>query len=110
MALSSTFETAVRGVIYEHRAASAPANRLASALKSAIEGARPSTTPSDRDAAVVLRRIEQAARELRTLDPSGRAFLDLLARTIKRPDGDSGAGATPSDGPRLIVPGAGRYT
>jgi hypothetical protein len=103
-ALAGTFETAVRGVIYEHQAASAPANRLAAALKAAIEGARPSTTASDRDAAVVLRRFEQAVREMRTVDRSGRAFLDLLARTIKPPDADAAAGAAPSEGPRLIVP------
>jgi len=36
-ALASTFETASRGVIYEHRAASIPGERLSMALKAAVD-------------------------------------------------------------------------
>jgi hypothetical protein len=104
--LAATFETAVRGVIYEHRAASLPAARLATALKAALsEAAAGAGSPFERDAAVVLRRIEQAAR--RTIDAGGsnaRAFIGLLERVVQRPpDGENDASVS-SDGPRLIVP------
>jgi hypothetical protein len=94
-ALAATYETAVRGVIYEHRPASLPADRLATAIKPVlVEAGKNLGTAFERDAAVVLRRIAEAVREVAAQAPAGpeapkdqrRAFLDLLGRVIKRPD------------------------
>jgi hypothetical protein len=87
-ALASTFETASRGVIYEHRPASLPAERLATALKPLLaEAGKGLGSSFERDAAVVLRRLREAVQELGTTDSANRrAFLDLLRRVIKPPD------------------------
>ena len=67
--LAATFETAGRGVIYEHRTASIPAGRLLAALKAGLaEAANGAGSPFERDAAVILRRIEQAARRTKEVD------------------------------------------
>ena len=72
-ALAGTFETAARGVIYDHRPAALPADRLATALKPVIaEAGKHGGSAFDRDAAVVLRRIEEAAREIKVADGSNR--------------------------------------
>ena len=83
-ALAGTFETAVRGVIYERRPAALPADRLATALRPVLaEAGKHAGSAFDRDAAVVLRRIEEAARGLKAADPpSRRAYLDLLGRVM----------------------------
>ena len=107
-ALAGTFETASRGLIYEHRPASLPAHRLATSLKSVLlEAGKNATSSFDRDAAIVLRRIEESARDVRLQDPSSRrAWLDLLGRVIR--PADSAEAATVEGGererPRLIVP------
>ena len=98
-ALASTFETAARGVIYEHRPASLPAERLSTELRQVLaEAGKGSTSSFDRDAAVVLRRLEEAVRELRATEHDNtRAFLDLLSRVMpkaSRPDVDQGLGIT----------------
>ena len=112
-ALAATLETAARGVIYEHRPASIPAERLVAALKPVLdEVGAGGGTAFERDAAVVLRRIEAAAREV-SAEPrerSGRrAFLDLLARIIKKPTAgeQQTSGSDEEDtrpGSRLILP------
>src|ERR1700681_814098 len=105
-ALASTFETATRGVIYEHRPASPPAERLPAALKPLLlEAGQHGGTAFERDAAVVLRRIEEAVRDLRVTAPDDRGgFLELVGRVIRKTDAiaetDGGGGETP----RLIVP------
>lgn len=103
-ALAGTFETAARGVIYEHRPASIPAGRLAAAMKQALGEAASSTTSAfERDAAVVLRRVEEAARAARGADPTNpRAFIDLLARLVTPPAVEGGS--QPAEASRLIVP------
>jgi hypothetical protein len=106
-ALASTLETAARGVIYEHRPASLPAERLSTALKPLLaEAGKGIGSAFDRDAAVVLRRIAEAARELRSADPQNqRILLELLGRVIRRPqDPDLSGHDEPPDAPRLIVP------
>jgi len=105
-AVAGTFETASRGVIYDHRPASLPADRLATAIKAKLaEVGQNAPTSFDRDAAVVLRRIEQAVGEARLTDPAHRrSWLDFMDRVIKPsepgPNGPRGE-AAPS---RLIVP------
>jgi len=106
-AIAATLETAARGVIYEHRPASLPAARLASALKPVLaEAGKGAGSAFDSDFAVVLRRIEEAVREVRVLDPTDqRGCLDLLSRFVAKmgaPD-DESASREPEP-TRLIVP------
>jgi len=110
-ALAGTFETSSRGVIYEHRATSLPAERLVAALKPLVtEAGRGLGSSFERDAASVLRRIAEAAREARAGDPSNRrAFLDVLGRVLARTGTPASAAegadpAPPGETPRLIVP------
>jgi hypothetical protein len=102
-ALAATLETSSRGVFYEHRPATAPAARLAGALRPLVmEAGRPSSR-SEREAAVVLRRIEQSVRETQAEHPgASRAYLDRLRRVLieRAADGQ----AAESEGSRLILP------
>jgi hypothetical protein len=83
-ALAATFETASRGLIYNHRPASVLAERLTTALKPVLaEAGKGAGSSFERDAAVVLRRLEEAVRDIRALEAGNReAFLDLLRRVI----------------------------
>jgi hypothetical protein len=91
--LASTFETAGRGIIYQHRAGTGPAQHLATGLgQSFTELVRDQPNAAlERDAALVLRRIEQAARkQAQTAGGRGSAYRDLLGRMLK------GSGTQPS--------------
>lgn len=110
-ALAATFETASRGVIYEHRPASLPAERLTAALKPLlVEAGHGAGSAFERDAALVLRRVEEAVRDVRALaQENRRAYLDLLGRVItKTPNADApgthATGAEAAEPSRLIVP------
>ena len=105
-ALAATYETAARGVIYEHRPGSLSAERLTSGLKPILADAgQTGGTPFQRDAAVVLRRVEAAAREAMGAAPDNRRqFLDLTRRVIREPDDEGRDGAPSDDGPRVIIP------
>jgi hypothetical protein len=108
--LAATFETAARGVIYEHRPASIPAARLATALRTALaEAGGGGGSSFERDAAIILRRLEQAARRVTEAGPpNARTFIALLERVISRPPGgNDGNGDAPPESdkePRLILP------
>jgi len=105
-ALAATLETSARGVIYEHRPASLPAERLMAALKPVLNqaGSRGGTA-FERDAAVVMRRVEEAARAMQSEEPSDRrAFLDLLARVLRQAQPPDALAAAQAEEPRLIVP------
>lgn len=101
--LAATFETASRGLIYDHRPASVLAERLTAALKPVLaEAGQGAGSAFERDAAAVLRRVEEAVSDVRATDQANRrAFLDLLGRVITKPGGSSDE---PEDPPRLIVP------
>lgn len=109
-ALAATYETASRGVIYEHRPQSLPAERLLMALKPLLADAGKGLGSAfERDAAVVLRRIGAAARDVRKQDAqNARAFLELLRRVMRPSDtaatrtGEQGEAAPARSG--LIVP------
>ena len=110
-ALAETYETASRGILYEHTAASLNAQRLSTDLKAVIESERSGgARMPDADIAVALRRIEAAARDVRHTLPGGEtAYLLLLKRVLREP---TDGGATPPDqgpprpaGSGLIVPG-----
>ena len=96
-ALAQTHETASRGIVYEHPAGTASAQRLAGEMKQVIE-ADPDIGAhlSDDAAAGVLRRIEAGAREARrALDEDERAYLSLLRRfwTSSRAGADASPGS-----------------
>lgn len=112
-ALAQTRETASRGIVYEHAATTAQAQRLANEMKELIDaGERDGPRLADRDLADLLRRIEIGAREARSAlgdDGSDTACLALLkrvwsaaapedggARGPDAPEGQTGAG--------LIIP------
>jgi hypothetical protein len=106
-ALASTFETASKGLIYEHRAESLSAERLATALKPALaEIGRGSGTAFERDASSVLRRMASLAGEVRAAEPGNRrAFLDLLRRMVTAfPPPDEAKRREAEEPPSLIVP------
>jgi hypothetical protein len=106
-AVAATIETERKGIIYEHHAASVPAQRLAAEIRDMIADiARQSQAgPVERDSAAALRRIERAARtaggELQ--EEGSRVFLGLLERVMGNA---RGADAPAPEGPRssLIVP------
>jgi hypothetical protein len=103
-ALAATFETASRGVIYEHRPSTLAAERLAAEMRRVLlEAGQSGGSPFERDAAVVLRRIEQTAR---TAGDDARAYLKLLDRVLAARDRADAAAAPSADAPasRLILP------
>ena len=109
-AMAGTLETAARGVIYDHRPASLPAERLVVMLKPLVtEAGRGLGSSFERDAAAVMRRIAAVTRETRAADPTNRrAFLDVLGRVLTRTGAKDGPGR-PDEAPvaepsRLIIP------
>lgn len=103
-ALAATFETASRGVIYEHRPSTRSAERLAMEIRRVLlEAGHSGGAPFERDAAVVLRRVEQTAR---TAGEDARAYLKLLDRVLAKRDGadDGAAPEAESAASRLILP------
>jgi len=107
-ALASTYETAARGLIYEHRPASLPAERLVTAVKPILAKAgEGGGSAFERDLAVVLRRTAELVHEARATDPENRrAFVDLVTRVVvRRPDAEQTPEAAADPAPsRLIVP------
>jgi hypothetical protein len=106
-ALASTYETASRGVIYEHRPASLPAERLLAELKPLVaEAGKGLGSAFEREAAIVLRRVREAAAAVQQSDADNRrAFLDFLRRVLRR--AEPPASAAPDSAARpssLIVP------
>jgi hypothetical protein len=106
-ALAATYETASRGVIYEHRASTLSAQRLGVAIRAMLtEVAGTGGSAFERDAAVVLRRIEQTARTAHGSGGGSRDYFKLLDRVLS--SRDEAPGAEPSDpengAPRLILP------
>lgn len=109
--LAATLETAERGLIYQHRAGSLPAEHLALALRKSLDEVRGEAGASfDRDTAHVLRRIELAARTTRKqAGGSETAYRELAQRFANRmPDPkateeEAGAG-DPEGESRLIIP------
>lgn len=83
--LAATFETAARGVIYEHTAGSTVARRLADDLKAMLDGMRAQGAKVfDHEVAVVLRAIERGARETRTqAEGAANAYLMLMGRLLQ---------------------------
>ncbi|MBI4476012.1 MAG: hypothetical protein HY654_02500 [Acidobacteria bacterium] len=104
--LAATYETASRGVIYEHRATTLPAQRFATAVAEHLkEPLKNAPSSLERDLAIVLRRLERAARDVRkALGEGHTAFLDLAGR-LASPEHVTSPEEMRSE-PRLIVPGS----
>jgi hypothetical protein len=102
-ALASTLETAARGVIYDHAAASLPAQRLAAEMKAMLaEMQQQGATVYDREAAITLRAIEKGARETRKVEPGDASYLTLMARLLLR--NRAGSQPPPEEPRSLIIP------
>ena len=108
-ALAKTYETASKGIIYDHQASSPPAERLSQELKPLLDDPKAAGGPQagERDVASVLRSVERAAAGAEAaLEGGGRAYVELAGRLAKpaagapRPDRREEAG----DEPRIIVP------
>ena len=112
-ALAATLETEGRGIIYEHRASSLPAQRLEQELDRTIQVQRKNGPAAlDRDLVTVLRCTERAARAAEAaLSGGDQAYLDLVQHTLHDIAMQSGAAAEttnaaqPPEAPSgLIVP------
>ncbi len=103
-ALLATYETARRGVIYEHRPATLPGQRVMGDLTALFADAgRQAGRAVDGDAALALERVKQLGESVRKAWPaSDTALITLLRRVSSQ--------AAASEGPRkagrssLIVP------
>jgi hypothetical protein len=99
--LGSTFETSAKGILYEHRATSVPAQRLAGDLKRGLEElGRAERSIPDRDIAAALRMLEKlAGGAAAALGDGERSYLELVDRVMK-----PAAEEPKTDDTRLIVP------
>jgi hypothetical protein len=111
--VAATIETARSGIIYEHQAASIPAQRLASAVGQAVmdiaRRAGADASRVERDAAVALRRIERLAREAAVESPDGERPAASWLALAERMMGPAGAADAPEHPPakeerRIIIP------
>jgi hypothetical protein len=106
-AMAATFETASRGVIYEHAPQSLPAQRLVTDLNALLASMREKGARIfDSEAAVALRAIERGARETRTRTDGGDvAYLQLTARLLQlNRAARADAATSPRPGSSLILP------
>jgi hypothetical protein len=102
-ALAATLETASRGVIYEHRPQSHPAQSLATAMKAFLDEIRKQGAKVyDGEAAIALRAIEQGARTLHAPHESDAVYLEL-ARRLLQVDATETSDAAPSSSGSLIL-------
>jgi hypothetical protein len=110
--VAATIETARRGIIYEHPAASLPAQRLATEVGEAVMNiarrAGADAPRIERDAAIALRRIERLAREaaIESPDPDRPAtsWLALAERMMGPPGAADSTAPGSKDEPRIIIP------
>ena len=83
-ALAATFETASRGVIYEHAAQSPVAKAIIVALRTMLVQIREQGAKVyDGEVAIVLRAIEQGARSTRVPDEGDAVYLELMGRLLQ---------------------------
>jgi hypothetical protein len=105
--LAATYETANRGLIYEHRPQSLLAQRLATELKGFLatlltEADAATVKAVERDATVVLRHVERGAVEAGKAVPDGPATaVGIIARVVAAASRQQKAPASP---PSLIQP------
>ena len=116
-ALAQTYETASRGIVYEHSSPSVTGQRLAKEITDFIEAKRSEGTRlSDTDLAVAMRRLEMAAQTAKASlgnhdEPNNvtdTSYLSLLRRVLKNPSSGSSSEkieTKKAPEPGLIVPG-----
>ena len=112
-ALAATLETAGKGIIYQHQAASLPAQRLVARLETAFKElttrAGSAAAAIERDAAVALRRISKAANDARKALPGDEepVYVKLLGRMMNVAPAAAAEAepGPPEGGGRLIIPG-----
>ena len=105
-ALAATLETAARGIVYDHRPATLPAERVLTELKALVADiTKEGGTALERDASIALRRIQAAATEIAKTG-GGSGFQPLLVRLLLPPGGTSAAGDETPTAPAssLIIP------
>ena len=105
-ALAETYETASRGIIYEHKAATLNGQRLSAELRALFDAkGKEGLLISDTDRVTVMRRVELGARQAdESLSGGETAYLELLKRILHDPEGST-APTKDQDGSPLIVPG-----
>jgi len=104
-ALAATFETAGRGVIYEHAPQGPPAQALAVEIKAALSQLREQgATVYDGETAVVLRAIERGATEIRPPGGHDTAYANLMLRLLQITDSPPSPSEPGPKGAALIVP------
>jgi hypothetical protein len=103
-AVAATLETAARGVIYEHTPQGPPAQALATELTTMLAKVREQGAKVfDREAAVVLRAIEQGARGTTVPTDGPTGYLDLVARLLQGTGTEPPAAET-APASQLILP------
>jgi hypothetical protein len=92
-ALAATLETSAKGILYEHRPGTLPAERLLTQLKALVADiTKEGGSALERDIAVALRRIDAAATEIAKSATGSAAFQPLLTRLLMPAGGpDPGA-------------------
>jgi hypothetical protein len=105
-ALASTLETASKGILYEHLPTSVVAARLRTELKGVVdEIVKNAGSALERDAAIALRRIEQAAKMMSAARGDTSEFQQLLVRVLSPPVGGEEHRDAPVSAPStLIIP------
>ena len=104
-AFASTLETAARGVIYEHPPQSLVAQRLVGEMKTMLAQMKEQgATVYDREVAIVLRAIEQGARNIRKTSTGDTVYQELVARLLQVNKGAAPAGPEPGPTSSLIIP------
>ena len=110
-ALAKTYETASRGIIYQHTANLPNAERLAGEIRQFIEDIRQKHLKTDEAGiAAVMRSIEHSALQARNhLHGDDKAFLKLLERILRSDENNSGKltdSQSENKTSRLIIPGS----
>jgi len=105
-AVAATLETSTRGVIYEHRAQSITAQRLAAELTAMLAEIRSQgATVSDAEAAIPLRAIEEGARDTRRTTGGGETtYIALVGRLLQVRKGARPAEPGTQPPSSLIIP------
>jgi hypothetical protein len=104
-AVAATVETAGRGVLYEHRPATLPAQRLAKDITTMLEEVRArGTRIYDGEFAITLRAIERGARETRKQSGEDTAYIALVARLLHVRRSQPGADEPDKPASSLILP------
>jgi hypothetical protein len=104
-ALASTLETAAKGIVYEHQPSSLVAARLMVELRGVVdEVVKNASSALERDAAVALRRLEQAATMMVSVRPNANELQLFLSRVLAAPAGPEEPEAPSAPASSLIIP------